>query len=435
MNQLLADWGTEPTPRALQAALQQGLPGFAEGSLAIEALRVLKMRRSSSRRRHPHPLTVCLELDVHEPAHGRRGVQRLYGKAYRGGASAAAYVQALPGAQAPAAFGAALSHLPAQDMLWWAWPNDPGLPQLPVLLDPQRLRAHLPAGCGAVRDVQALRYEPECRATLRCRLADGRVIYGKTFCDDRGAAVLARFEHAWEQAAGDPMAATVAQPLGLDRATRCFWQAAAPGMPLVNLAHDLAVPALHRLGHALASLHAAPLAQGGAEHAVAHWLSEAQRRADKIARVAPELRGRAMALVLQLTDAIAWLPVLPLSLVHGDLHAEQVWVHEGRPLLFDFDEFALGHPMEDLAAFVTKLQQRGQPEADNEAAAHALLQGYRQAAPQHWQPQWLQWHLTVQALLQTSRAFIFQVPGWPEEVARRLARAEACARALQEQLE
>ena len=429
---LLADWGNEPTPQALQAALQQGLPGFAQGRLLIESLRVLKVRRSSSLRRHPHPLTVCVDIDVYEPALARRGVQRLYGKSYREGASAAAYVKALPAAAAPAAFGVALSQLPAQDMLWWAWPNDPGLPQLPTLLDPQRLRAHLPAGCGKVAEVtevQALRYEPEQRATLRCRLADGRVIYGKTFCDERGATVLARFEHAWAQAAQEPLAATVARPLGLDVATRCFWQAQAPGVPLVQLPQAQAVPALRRLGHALARLHATPLAQG-AERGVAHWLTEAQRRANKIARVAPALGGRAMALVAQLSEAAAALPVLPLSLVHGDFHPEQVWVHEGRPLLFDFDEFAFGHPMEDLAAFVTKLRQRGLPAAECEAGVQALLRGYREAAPEHWQPHWLQWHLAVQALLQASRAFILQIPGWPEALAGRLAVAEACTEML-----
>lgn len=436
---LLADGATEPTPQALQAVLQQGLPGFAEGRLHIEALQVLKMRRSSSRRRHPHPLTVCVDLQVHEPATGRRGIQRLYGKAYREGASAGAYAQALASAVAPAGFGAALAHLPAHDMLWWAWPNDPGLPQLPTLLDPLRLAAHLPAACGGavgVAAVQALRYEPERRATLRCRLRDGRVIYGKTFsralCDGHAATVLARFEHAWSQAAQDPLAAAVAQPLGQDEATHCFWQAAAPGVPLRELTDDDAVPALRRLGQALARLHTTPLALGET-HSVAHWLSEARLRAQKIIRVAPPLAARAAALVQRLEAAAQTLPSLPLSLVHGDFHPEQVWVHEGRPLLFDFDEFALGQPMEDLAAFITKLRQaKGVSDTLRKAGSRALLQGYRAAAPGHWQPQWLQWHQTVQALVQASRAYVFQVPGWPAELALRLAVAERCAMALQE---
>ena len=435
MNACLCDWGTQPTPQALQAALQQGLPGFAEGHLQIETLQVLNMRRSSSKRRHPHPLTVCVDLQVHVPASARRGVQRLYGKAYREGASAGAYPQALSCAVAPADFGVALAHLPAHDMLWWAWPNDPGLPQLPTLLDPLRLQAHLPARCGGdagVTEVQALRYEPERRATLRCRLRDGRVIYGKTFCDGHAATVLARFEHAWGLAAQDPLAAAVALPLGMDEATSCFWQAAAPGVPLMELADEDAVPALRRLGQALARLHATPSAHGEPQ-TVAHWLAEARLRAKKITRVAPDLGPRAAALVQQLQAVAETLPEPPLTLVHGDFHPDQVWVHEGRPVLFDFDEFALGHPMQDLAAFITKLQQaEAASDTLRTAGTRALLQGYRAAAPEHWQPRWLHWHHTVQALMQASRAFVFQVPGWPAQLALRLAVAEHCALALQE---
>lgn len=435
MNALLSDWGTEPAPQALQAALQQGLPGFAEGHLQIESLQVLKLRRSSSKRRHPNPLTVCVDLQVHEVASARRGVQRLYGKAYREGASAGAYTQALGGAVAPADFGVALAHLSEHDMLWWAWPNDPCLPQLPTLLDPLRLQAHLPilgGGDVGVSEVQALRYEPERRASLRCRLRDGRVLYGKTFCDGHAATVLARFEHAWAQAAQDPLAATVAQPLGLDEDTHCFWQAAAPGVPLLELADGDAVPALRRLGQALARLHATPLAQGESQ-TMAHWLAEARLRAQKITRVAPDLAARAAALVQQLEAAGEALPEPPLTLVHGDFHPDQVWVHEGRPVLFDFDEFAPGHPMQDLAAFITKLQQaQGVSDFLRIAGTRALLQGYRAAAPEHWQPQWLQWHHTVQALVQASRAFVFQVPGWPAQLTQRLAVAERCAQGLQE---
>jgi aminoglycoside phosphotransferase (APT) family kinase protein len=140
------------------------------------------------------------------------------------------------------------------------------------------------------------------------------------------------------------------------------------------------------------------------------------------------------ALVQALHAAAARLPATPLSLVHGDFHPEQVWVHEGRPLLFDFDEFALGKPMEDLASFITRLQQG--PNAARAAAGEtALLQGYRQAAPARWHAPSLQWHLVLQALLQTSRAFVFQVPGWPAELARRLSVAEARAHEMQEHLE
>ncbi len=429
----------ETSPQALRAALQRGLPGFAEGVLRIEGLHLLKLRRSSSHHRHPHPLTLLLALEVRDSARAQRGMQHLYLKSYRGGASAAAFAAASRTGLACPAFGAALAHLPELDMLCWAWPNDPGLPQLPSLLDPPTLLAHLPASLRAslqaqgdvrVRHVQALRHEPERRATLRCELdtAQGpRTIYGKTFSDERGAVILACFERAWHLAGTDPLAALVAQPLGYDAPSRTLWQATAPGVPLLSVPPAQTSAAMQSLGLALGRLHQMPLASA-AQRPVAHWLLEAQRRANKLARVSPPLAERAGALLTTLRERTAELPELPLSLIHGDFHPEQVWLHEGRPVLFDFDEFACGHPMEDLAAFIIKWDA-ARPHADR-AAVTALLQGYRQAAPHLWQPLWLQWHFTVQALLQASRAFVFQVPGWPQEVARRLALAEGHAVAL-----
>ncbi len=416
----------ELPPQAWQALLQEGLPGFGEGSLAIESLALTKLRRSSSRRRHPHPLTVCVDLQVVDTATGRRGVQRLYGKAYREGASAAAWQDANRQDWVTPAYGAALAHLPAHDMLWWAWPNDPGLPQLPGLLNPAQHAAGQ-----AVAQVQAIRYEPEDRATLRCTLADGRTIYGKTFADDRSATVMARFTRAWDSAQQDPLAALVAEPLHHDAATHTVWQAAASGLPLLSLP-DAALPAaLHRLGQALARVHELPLA-GTSDHSLAHWLTEAGRRANKIGRVAPELGARVQVLLQGLQQQALPLATVPLSLVHGDFHPDQVWVHDGRPLLFDFDEFAQGQPMEDLAAFITRLRQQPLPPARLAAAEDALCSGYRHAAPQRWHGASLRWHLALQALLQASRAFVFQVPGWPEVLAQRLTVAERCTQALTE---
>lgn len=426
------DGHDQPSPQALQRALQAGLPGFADGLLAIESLRVLKLRRSSSRQRHPHPLTLCVDLEVHEPARARRGVQRLYGKAYRAGASAQAYALARQAALAPASFGAALAHLPALDMLWWAWPNDPGLPQLATLLDPARLQHALPA---ALRDsghqvlqVQALRYEPEQRATLCCTLQTAagpdRAVYGKTFCDDRGAAILQRFERGWSLADQDPAAAQVAQPLDYDAGSRTLWQAAAPGQPLLSLWRETdLIGALGRVGAALAHLHRQP-PETSEGRTVAHWLQEIARRRQKISRVAPELAPRVAALAQQLAQTAQALPPPRDTLIHGDFHPDQVWMHAGRVVLFDFDEFTRGHPMEDLAAFVTRLRQLPLHADATEARIDALLQGYRRAAPVPWQPGWLAWHLALQSLLQASRAFIFQVPDWRAALAARLAEAE-----------
>ena len=103
---------------AMCALLQHALPDAASGRVVIDALRVTNVRRSSSRHRNPHPLTLRYELALRDTASGVATRRDYYGKVYRNGASA----------EAP--LGTAALRLPQLDLLLWAWPNDPGLPQL-----------------------------------------------------------------------------------------------------------------------------------------------------------------------------------------------------------------------------------------------------------------------------------------------------------------
>ncbi|HEX6363259.1 MAG TPA: hypothetical protein VFZ93_09905, partial [Albitalea sp.] len=151
-------------------------------------------------------------------------------------------------------------------------PDDPGLPQLACLLDPARVADALPWRAlglrpAAIADIgiELLRHEPRRRATVRCTLVgrDGRpvrVVYGKTFCDDRAHELHARFEYFARRGRG--AALHVATPLGWCAAMRTFWQAEAPGVPLAE--RLLALPPapaavrLRSVARALAQLHAAP---------------------------------------------------------------------------------------------------------------------------------------------------------------------------------
>ncbi len=419
---------------AMRALLQARLPGFADGRLRIDALGVRNARRNTSRERNPCPMTLCYELQVSEPVQSRSGTQLLYAQVYRTGLAATAYAQQDRNQLMPPAFGQALVHLPDLNLLLWALPNDPGLPQLATLLDPARAARVLPGDAGSTVQVELLRYEPQCRATLRYTLAgtegaEPRSIYAKTFCDDRAAAIHQRFAYFWQLAQADDQAPLVARPLGADGATRTLWQAAALGVPLRQAlaAHD--GPALMaQVAHALALLHAAPLrpCASTAPRSVAHWLAEARRRQQKIGRIDAALAARA-ARVADGIQAHASHPARrSLSLIHGDFHPEQIWINQGRVVLFDFDEFALGDPMEDLAAFVLKLD----PVGAAPALVSALVEQYAAAAPARFDRRSLAWHLTIQTLLQASRAFIYQQPGWAGEVERRLAASEARAATL-----
>lgn len=432
-------------PAAMRGLLQSQLPGFADGHLCIDALRVSKARRNTSLRRNPCPITLCYELQVSDRLRGHAGTQMLYAKVFRTGLAEPFYRQQDQGRLTQPAFGQALVHLAELDMVLWALPNDPGLPQLRTLLDPAQARSVLPwAALGAApaefgpARVELLRYEPERRATLRYTLAgdDGvptHTLYAKTFCDKQAQGIERHFEYFWQLACTDVNAPRVAQPLGYCDATQTVWQAPATGTPLLRSfeAND-AETLLGSVARALALLHGAPLepGAGATPRSAAHWVAEARRRQTKIGRVDPALAAR----VGRLADAIAahaqGQTTRPLSLIHGDFHPEQVWVHQGRIVLFDFDEFTLGDPMEDLAAFVLKLEQAGVATW----LTATLIEQYATCAPARFDQRSLDWHLTVQSLVQASRAFVFQRPGWADELDRRLTCCQAYAAALNPEL-
>ena len=425
---------TDPAP--MRALLQAQLPGYADGGLHIDALAVHQVLRNTSRTRNPCAMTLCYELQVSDPVQGRRGLQWLYAQVYRGGQAASAHAQQDAARLVRPAFGEALVHLPTLDLLVWALPNDPGLPQLPTLLDPAEAARLLPGTVTGAVQVELLRYTPLRRATLRYTIDGGaggaaasRTLYAKTFCDDRAALLHERFDYFWQLAQHDAQAPRVAPPLGHHAGTGSLWQAPAQGTPLLHCLTPAQAPKLlARVAIALARLHAAPLrpSPAAAPRTVAHWLAEVQRRRRKIGRIDTAWAARA-ARIADAIEAHAPGPgERPLGLIHGDFHPEQVWVHEDRIVLFDFDEFTLGDPMEDLAEFLLKLEQAGVAGA----SASALVEQYAAAAPQRFDRASLAWHLAIQSLLQASRAFVYQTPGWATLLERRLAASEAYAAAL-----
>lgn len=431
-------------PIAMRPALAGALARLAAGrpSPAVDTVQISQVRRSGSRQRHPHPLSLLYTLQLAAdtaplppgwapallPALGAgraQGPQQLalIGRLCRPGASAAAAALAGPG----------VLQLPALDLLLWPWQHDPGLPQLPRLLQPEAPRPATGLGASAV---QLLHHLPGERATLRIALAapGGAALtaYAKTFADDRAAAVLQRFRHLWQPPqAGTPAALpppTVPQPLGHDAALRTLWLAQAPGQALAPLLADGSLDAAPwlpvQLARVLATLHAAPLALAGpTPRDRLHWLGEIERRRRKLGRALPALATRIDRLADDLRRASDALPEPAPVLLHGDFHPGQLWLHGCQPVLFDLDECCAGDPMEDLAAFLTRLGTPGQPQA----LAAALCRAHASLAPQQHDAGRLAWHLALQQLLQAGRGFVYQPAGWPALVDARLAAASQLA--------
>lgn len=388
----------------LQRELRRG-----HGSGEVCNLRISRVRRNTSRRRNPHPLTFCVELDWCADGQAPQA-WLLYGKVFRDGASG----------QAP--MSASNLHLPELDLVFWSWPHDPAMPQLSTLLDP---RSADPWWSGRAGRVQMLRYTPEGRVSLRYiderDPGAPRHLYAKTFAGTQGEAIDRRIRHFWALSRHETQAPQVAEPLGYDAVTRTVWQAAVDGRPLSGF---MAAPGdggwLHGLVAALAAVHRAlvSLAEGH-RRGLDHWLAELPRRVNKVTRAAPELAPVVNAVVEPLLAAGHVLPPFEATLIHGDCHPDQFLVAGERIVMFDFDEFSVGDPMEDLASFLVKLappvRARWGP---------VLEQAYARHSPQTHDTRRLRWHEAVQQLLQACRAFTFQVPHWRDTMALQLQRAD-----------
>ncbi len=428
-------------PSAVGRMLQSALPGFADGSLMITGVQVKKVRRSASKSCYPNPIRACFELSVSQAATGRSGSQIIYAKVYRPGLDGHAYARYCIDRLSRPAFGQAMTWLPDLNMIVWALPNDPGLPQLQTLMQAEQLRDVLPwQSMGLVAEdygtpsVELLHYEPEQRATLSytLRRSDGsarHTVYAKTFSGDLAWQIDERFRYFQSLDSNDPFVPRVARPLGHDSAIHTFWQAQASGRPLLASLHDTdPTVVMGRVAGALSVLHDASLRPNadGEVRTRSYWLKECRRRLVKISRADPALGARATAVVDAIERQAIQLPETPLSLIHGDFHPGQLWIHEGRIVLFDFDEFTWGDPMEDLASFIQKFESVGALPGP----IQSLIDSYSRMSPQRFHRNTLNWHLVIQSLLQVSRAFIFQSPGWRSAMRDRLARTEDRVKAM-----
>lgn len=400
----------------LMAALIQAQ---GEPAVCVEGVQISKVRRSASKHRHPHPITLVYEVDVRDLESQRRSRRRFYGKLCR------------PGAIAAAPLPAQAWRLEALDLLLWPWPADPGLPQLTSLLDPVCTRA---SWGFAATQVEVLRYEPEVRATLvytHAGQAGTERLFAKTFADERAQAVAARFSHFAQRAKVDPDAPRVAETLGVDASGRTLWQREVFGRPF-DARELIPTPGARlALAHALAEVHQAPLALASTKvRDRRHWLAELARRHRKLTRVLPQLGPQVDALKSALECSAARLEEPALSLIHGDCHPGQFWLQGERVVVFDLDEVCLGDPMEDLAEFTVRLRREGDPLAWEPA----LVQAYAQVAPQRFDAHRLQWHGALQHLLQAARAFVFQAPGWRQQAEVQVARALDLSLSLAEEV-
>jgi len=254
-----------------------------------------------------------------------------------------------------------------------------------------------------------------------------RVVYGKTYADDRWSAMARRLAVLWPTGESDLGAFAIARPLGSSAALRAVWQEEARGIPLRDaLTGPHAAVWMKRLTQALARLQGGSL-MGDATLTRALLLERTRKQRNKLVRADAQL---APALDAALSVLERELPVSGAPVVlHGDFHVDQMLCADERITLFDFDNFATGSPAHDIADFVSQLlTDAGFEAARRIDLARDFIDGCLAHAPRPTAAGELDWYLRLLLLRKAYSFFVRYRSGWRERV---LAAAALAARGLE----
>lgn len=400
-------------PKRMRRVLADRFRALGDGArrLRIEDCRIERVKYKPGR-----SCLVCYALDLHDDASDRHYEQVLCGRVYPANESASRYTKAAREPLADAPIGTALVHLPALDMVLWAFPNERKLASLARLTDPGHLRREaLPALAEALhgpgwrieRSTHALvHYVPEHTCTVRVdlelRRADGRAqratVYGKAYYDDAGRRVGDAMRRLWQSPAVRSGALGIARPLAYDEHDRVLWQEGLEGETLDarHPADDAPVATLRRAAEALAALHATPV-PGLPLVRASDVLADVGARADAIACARPHLLGHLRDLVATLAGTLP--DEAPPATLHGDLHPKNVHLIRDGVWLIDLDNLRRGAPEQDLASFTAcmlyRARLRGTSVDAARAAARAFVQAWEDARGTRVDPHSLAWHTSA----------------------------------------
>lgn len=370
-------------------------------------------------------ITILYELKIADRRTHQITRQMLYAKAYLQHRSQSVFQQHVNDHLIAPPIGRAFTHLPALDMVVWAFPNDPAMPQLAALTQSEHAKQHLPfdalPACTATAEnitdlnIAIVNYRPELRCTARYDLtyeANGKqsllILFGKTFATSQGAEVFARMQALWDCAQANPHAFRIARPLSLHQATNTIWQTGLRGVPLTQIIQrDNHRTIAQTITKGLINLHASKIRVSNRLTPDTH-LAEAKKKAEKLEQAFPHLQATLTELLHQLERDAPRL--IEMRSIHGDFHVNQMLWSEGTIALFDFDECALGDPLQDVANFIADLQTQPFDTALRAAITNALIETYRQQSPQSFSSQRLNWHLRLQFLTRAYRCLWQQKP-------------------------
>jgi hypothetical protein len=177
----------------------------------------------------------------------------------------------------------------------------------------------------------------------------------KVYPSDRGAYHYQVLTHLWKRGFRDDTPYAVPQPLGYLPERCLLLQGKASGAPLGNqLHHPQAGPLGARAAARwLVHLHGLP-----AETELFHRIdptAKLDRYHGELRATLPTQAARLDKLYNRLLDLLEGdAEKRPVSFIHGDYHAKNVFLSDGQVTVIDFDTFGVGEPAHDLGYFLAQ---------------------------------------------------------------------------------
>ena len=414
MSNPLAQFAPLLDAERMAATLQRHLPECLAGDWQVTGCEIQHPRYKTYRlaeNRERSFLSLVYHLQGRQSPSSAAEQRILYARAYLDGRSHQAFVEAQ-------ASGEKAIHLAELGMVGWRFPNDPAMPWLAQLMDSREIPE---LGQQPVSAIEIVNYRPEIRCTARYRFAvseveTARVVYGKTYADERGRTVNINLR-ALQSQFQSAVAFVMPQALSYAADRRTLWLEGLQGQALAKL--DFATGVAEKipaLANALAAFHqltppSLPVLT------LQQQLQEWRKKADKLSHAYPAIQPALAALLIQLQQNRPEFETL--GLIHGDFHIDQLLVlPDGSLALVDYDELALGDPLQDLANFAADLYNYAYAIAAVDQLVRQLFKAYSAASHGQTDPQRFAWHLRGQLLTRAYRTFIQQKSAAPQRVAK-----------------
>jgi len=349
----------------MKGIFQRQLPGFAEGRLEVERLKITDLSYKPGKK-----CRISYDIQVRDIVNGASARQTFAAEVEPNGGAEAIYSETQKHDQYTPQYGPAIHLLPELKMVLWGFPNDPVLSNLPELWDRKILSDFISRHLrdfglpekAVLLDVQTdrVKYVVGERCTLRHTIsfenADGLIIYSKSLNDKQKAErIFATVRTLWESEVCRSGKIIIPEPFLFDPRLKAIFVRGLNGLNADNDLNMINVKsAATTIGHVIAKIHQSVITDLPTR-SDQYLISQLDKTTGIIGEEKAARSSRIAALAKTLKETSSGLtPVAPTP-IHGAFRLSQlVLVHE-RFALIDFDGFSMGNPISDVASFVSHL--------------------------------------------------------------------------------